>query len=235
MARTFTGTQLTTQVRERADMENMDFVSDAEILRFISSSYAELYELLVKANPDFYQTEETFTGDGSTQDFNCASDWYGTVGVDYEYDATAGIFVALRQLSPAERNHYTYTGGSPAQGYRFIYNSQTQVDIRLMPTPASGETYRHTYIVAPADITSGATSLDGVAGWEEYIVVDAATKCAQKEESSTTHLEREKAALLARIEAMAENRTIGSAGRIARVGATDSFDPAEHGRLRRWR
>ncbi len=47
---------------------------------------------------------------------------------------------------------------------------------------------------------------DGVNGWEEYAVLDAAIYMLDKEESSSTHLVRRKDALRARLEAMTENR-----------------------------
>lgn len=58
---------------------------------------------------------------------------------------------------------------------------------------------------------------DGVNGWEEYIVVDAAIKCLTKEESETAVLERDKAFLLKRIEAMASNRDAGKPEKITDV------------------
>lgn len=79
-----------------------------------------------------------------------------------------------------------------------------------------------------AQVTSSATNLtggvvqvdcDGVNGWEEYIVVDAAMKCLQKEESDVSVLMAEKSALKQRIEAMASNRDAGKPERITDVNA----------------
>jgi len=236
MARTFTLAQLATRVRERADCENSDFISDTELYSFISASYGELYDLLVKANPDYVQKEETFTGTGSTRTFQVATDYYGTVAIDYKVDATNGIFQPLRRLQGSERNAFSYTGGGPSAAYRFQYNSTTpsRPYVELLPTPSNGDTYRHIYIVAPADLTSASQTVDGVSGWEEYIVIDAAMKCLQKEESSTTHLERQKAAMLSRIEEMAENRTLDQPGHI--ISSNNFYqDPGSMGRVKRWR
>ena len=54
-----------------------------------------------------------------------------------------------------------------------------------------------------------------MSGWEEYIVCDSAIKMTQKEESDCSILLAQKAALLARIEAAAENRDAGSPQTVA--------------------
>ena len=45
---------LRNRVRQRADMENNNFVSDSEVNQYINSSYAELYDLLVAKFEDYY-------------------------------------------------------------------------------------------------------------------------------------------------------------------------------------
>jgi len=219
-------------------MENSEFVSDAEFNRYISASHAELYELLVKANPDFYQKSQTLTGTGSVKTFACAADYYGTLSVDYIEDSTGGYYRPLLRIDQSNRNLYGATGG-PSRGYRFIYNTTTPTTpmLELIPTPGNGETYRHMYTVAPSDLTADADIVDGVAGWEEYIVIDAAMKALDKEESTTAAnaLRKEKAEIRQRIEDMVENRTIGSVGRIGSVGSSIDYDPAYSNRLRRWR
>lgn len=60
-------------------------------------------------------------------------------------------------------------------------------------------------------------TLDCFNGWEEYIVVDAAIKALGKEESDVTVLGARKAALVGRIQSIAENRDQGSAARTVDV------------------
>jgi len=217
---------LRTQVRERADQENSLFCSDAEVNRYISASHAELYDLLVRANPEFYQKEQTITGDGSASTFAVASDYYGTVGVDYRY--TTGVYRSLDRIPPSERNMYDYSATGIAIGYRFTYNTATPTTplLQLLPTPQNGDVYRHIYTVAPSVLSDDTDIVDGVAGWEEYIVIDAAIKCLEKEESSTSALVARKQAMLDRIQTMAENRTIESSGRIGTSSGGGISDPA---------
>jgi uncharacterized protein YdcH (DUF465 family) len=60
-----------------------------------------------------------------------------------------------------------------------------------------------TALLADTDI------IDGVSGWTEYIIVDAAIKALHKEESDTTALMAQKMALKQRIEETAMNRDAG--------------------------
>lgn len=60
-------------------------------------------------------------------------------------------------------------------------------------------------------------TIDGVSGWEEYIIVDAAIKCKDKEESDVTVLAARKGGLKQRIEGVAANRDPGTAARTADV------------------
>ena len=70
----------------------------------------------------------------------------------------------------------------------------------------------------PAGAPNAWTSLvDGVNGWEEYITIDAAIKAMQKEESDCSILGAQKAAIIRRIEAEAENRDAGSPPVVADV------------------
>lgn len=60
-------------------------------------------------------------------------------------------------------------------------------------------------------------TMDWINGWEEYIVVDAAIKALGKEESDVTVLGARKAALLQRIQSIAENRDQGAPGKTVDV------------------
>lgn len=52
-------------------------------------------------------------------------------------------------------------------------------------------------------------TVDGVSGWEEYIIVDTCIKAMAKEESDPSVFIAQKNALIKRIEEAAENRDIG--------------------------
>jgi hypothetical protein len=78
-------------------------------------------------------------------------------------------------------------------------------------------------------LTPGSVVADGISGWLEYVVCDAAIKMAQKEESDTNVLQLQKAALIKRIEAAAENRDAGSPATVADVQWTNGTWPFGNG------
>lgn len=65
--------ELRTEVRRRSDMENSQFVKDAELTTYINQSYVELYDLLIARFEDYFVTDfsdkslvvSTLSGDGS--------------------------------------------------------------------------------------------------------------------------------------------------------------------------
>ena len=210
MARTFTLVQLRTRARERADMVNSSFITDSELNGYISASYAELYDILVQSGLIYFTpSTQTITANGS-ETYALSSDYYGTIRVDR---LDGGDYLPLEEYMIMERHRHENNGGNDAS----VYSVQGS-NISLLPAPSSG-TYRHTYIPAPADLTASADSatVDGVSGWEEYIVVDAARKMLQKEESSTTGVERDLLRLKERIEEMAQNRAWSTPRRIVDV------------------
>lgn len=64
---------------------------------------------------------------------------------------------------------------------------------------------------------AGVGIMDGVSGWEEYIVLDTAIKMLNKEETSAVPLEREREAMEAMIEADAENRAMTQPRRVVDI------------------
>jgi hypothetical protein len=234
MARTETAGNLITRAKERADMENSNFISDAEWYRSLNVWTAKLWNKLVKADPDRYTREETFTADGSTQDFSVAADYYGTVGVDYISDSSEGIYVPLPRLYGEEEHRIMQLQSSTPVGYTFRYNSTTPSTqlIRILPTP--DEDVRHRYIVAPpsyaTDGTDSAELVIGVAGFEEYVVIGMAIDARIKEESSVVQLRHSLAEMDAHLEEAAENRSIDSAGHVHDSRKSFYLDAAS----RRW-
>lgn len=88
--------------------------------------------------------------------------------------------------------------------------------ISAIPTPGTLTLSQN--LTAPVvnqvvQVFSYTQTMDWINGWEEYIVVDAAIKMLGKEESDVTVLGGRKAALLGRIQSIAENRDQGEPGR----------------------
>lgn len=209
-----------TQVRQRADMVNSQFCSDAELNGFISGSYKELYDLLISSYGNDYSvaTPVTFQTDGTNDKYSLpdgtlysgAPAFYKLLGVDLQVQGASGAWLTLKPFAFAERNRFSPYGiqslfSSAVLRYRLLGNQ-----IWFTPLPQSGLTVQLWYIPEPSTLSADADTFDGISGWEEYVVIDAAIKAMQKEESDVSVLMAQKQAIGKRIEAMAESRDPGS-------------------------
>jgi len=228
-----------TRVRREADQENSTFIADAELREYLNAGIAELHDLLIKAEPEFFMREQTLTGDGSSDDFAVPTDYYGTVGIDYQTDSTNELYVGLRRLSGDERNTYGGITG-PALGYRFMYNNTNPElpYVRLQPRPTNGEVYRHTYIISATKYaTNGDDDTDtvyGINGYEEYPILRAVLKCFAKEESAPAVVREQLYDMRQRLEVAAENRAFQPSS-VTDVTSGGYADPADYWALRPFR
>lgn len=196
MATTMTLLQLRTAVRQRADMVRASgvytnaFVTDAELNSYINQSYFGLYDLLVQKYGDdyFVATPQLITTDGTNYMYALAADCYKVLGVDLLIQGTNVIYTPIKRFNFGGRESNYYTGGTPQAG----------LNVRVWYIP------RMTQLVADSD------TCDGISGWTEYIIAEAAIKCKDKQESDTSVLQAELASVIRRIESAAENRDAGN-------------------------
>jgi hypothetical protein len=173
MARPFTLAQIRTRARRLADMENTQFVSDAEVTDLVNEHYGELYDLLVKAGPpDYFAATNTFvTTPGVAQT---------ALQIDFRNITTVYVqetnFQDKRQVRPLSDGSISGMR-PPLQAYTIIVE----------------------YVPSPAVLASDSDTIDGVSGWEALIVKMVARDLLRKEESDTQELAQDIAALKQRI------------------------------------
>lgn len=318
--------ELRTAVRQRADMVNSQFVSDAELSQYVNESLFSLYDLLVTTyGEDYYVSEADATTDG-TQLVALPADFYKLLGVDLVVDGANRV--TLRQFTRMERNRASFTGANGFPWYNIRYRLRAG-KLWLTPTPSSGQSLKILYvprltpleesltitlsgvaagdsvefedsgeIVAGTDFVVGAddtvtaenlaaelndvsdslgvagftatasgavvtvvrdddaqstglgfkqvssslavaggvlsggyrqpptdaqTYSDGISGWLEYAILDAAIKCLQKEESDTRVLFGQRERLIQRINDSAPNRDAAEPARVADVTRTGGW------------
>lgn len=217
MATTMTLSDLETAVRQRADMVNSTFITQSELQSYINQSYFELYDLLVSKYGDNYYTADpySFTTDGETYLYTLPADFYKMLGVDLALSNTQDSYVTLKPFNFIERNRYSVPN---FQSFYGVTNMRYRIQgntLWLNPIPAANQTIRLWYIPRMTTLSAPTDTVQGVSGWTEYIICDAAMKCLQKEESDVTVLMAQKNALIERINAMAENRDAGSPATVA--------------------
>jgi hypothetical protein len=206
MASNVTLASLRTQVRQRADMENTTFVTDAELTTYINSAIQELYDTLVYKMEDYYTISGNIVTDGVTDTYNLPSDFYKLIGVDYLF---AGNIQPMEKFNFQDRHRYKYN--AQLLRYRILKNS-----IVFKPLP-SAQTITIWYAPSFTALVADGDTFDGINGWEDIVITDCAIKCLLKEESDVSILLAEKAGLMERIEKVANNRDMGRPETVADV------------------
>jgi hypothetical protein len=226
---TVTLAQLRADAQSHADMASSQFVSTAEWLNFINSSYFELYDILVQkyGNNYYVATPATISLDGTNDLFALPVDFYKLLGVDLQVaGAQANGWLTLRPFNFADRNRFVYPNVQVTFGLMSNLHYRLNGDkLWFTPRPAAGQTVRVWYIPRLVALVNDTDVVDGVSGWEHYIVIGAAIQALLKEESDTSALERERAELVRRIESAAENRDAGSPATVSDTQRTDSAWP----------
>lgn len=199
MARSFTVQAIMDRCRRRADMENSNFISDAELLDLINEAHAEVWDLLVAAFQNYFVADTTITLTPGTAAYDLPDDFYKSISVDMQ---NAGKWDSLFPYEEVERNSVLQTSSSiPAATVR----------LRYVPAPPVFEL---------ADVATD--TIDGRAGWETLLVTTVAIFMLTKEESDTSALERRKQQEMARIQSMAQNRDITNPGTVTDITVYDN-------------
>jgi hypothetical protein len=177
------------RARQRADMVSSGFITSGEAISLVANSYYALYDMLVAKFEDYYSADHEFTITSGDSEA-LPSDFYKLRGLDIALDGVSEWY----PLKP------------------FLFSERAK-----QSTESVNGTYKLWYIPKATAITTTAQTIDGVNGWEEYVVVDAARKMLIKEESDPSPLLMELAEIKQRITEMAAGRDSGSPQTIADV------------------
>lgn len=186
-----TQAQLITEVRQRADMENSQKVTDIEIVTYLNIEMLSLYDLLIGAFQDYYVSSATFSLPanavaGTTNEYALPTDFYKVLGLDLTSTSTVWP-LTIHSYSRAERNRPNgicyHIGGdkiaSPGAGGGW--------NLRIMPVLLSAGSYTLTYVPNSPQFPVGSTPtavLDAnFDRWRQYLTCGAAVACQIKEES----------------------------------------------------
>lgn len=228
---TATGSMSLGQVRllsqQRADRVNSNFVTKSEWNSYINQSYTELYDLLVTLYEDYFVAPPlTFQTNGNDSqytlpngiNFSGAPAFYKILGLDCGLGAQGNAWVTLHKFDFISRNRYVFPNVTST--FLGVFNLRYRIvgnNLMFIPTPSANQYIRLWYIPRVKTLLKDSDLLDSVNGWVEYVIVDAAIKCLQKEESDVTVLMAQKQALIDRIQTSAMNRDAGQPDTISDV------------------
>lgn len=194
MARTRTLSELREEVRQRVDVENATtWLPNTELTRLINQSIARLHRKIAREFPDLLTMNGTITTVAGQEIYTLGvspSDFYKLVGPP-EVDLGGPGPVPMVRWTFAERTSYLYTGGWTSDR-PIAYRLYGRDEVSFLPVPDAAHDITVHYIPAPTDLSADADTYDGRAGFEEWVVCDAAIKVAIKEEGDTTELRAER-------------------------------------------
>jgi hypothetical protein len=188
-----------------ADMEDNDFVSDAEANNYINFAIAELYDLLVASyGEDYFLSSVTGTTTNGTTDYSLPSDFYKLRGVDVKLNASD--WVNVNKFNFNERNRYEDFGSWTLLGISNIRYRIMGSNIKFTPSPDGSTQYRIWYIPVATKMVNDTDSFDDINQYSDYVIISAAMKMLSKEESDVSVLMSERNRIISRIEDSAANR-----------------------------
>lgn len=193
---------LVTRCQQRCDRENDPSISPTEWKTLISSSYGELYALIVDSGMRYFETSSSITATGAAS-YPLPTDHLETIGLDRVLN-TGGDTRELTEAMIQERNRWSGQTGD-AVAYAII--AQTIV---LYPKPSSG-TYAFVYIAQPPDLSAAAdsTPVDVMTvNGEEFLIYATAIKAHAKGETDAQLAVAEREAARIRVKEDAIDRAL---------------------------
>lgn len=213
--------ELKTQARQRSDMENSEFVSDSELTSYINASLAELHDLLIASYNDDYVMEEYLFVSTTSLDYDLPADFYKLRGIDVRRGPT-GQWATVKRYNFNRRNEQQNAYAWNLLGLPYIEYRLVGSKVRFNRVPDAALEFRIWYHPKATKLAVDADTYDDINGFAEYVVVDAAIKMMQKEESDVTVLLGQKEALRQRITAMAANRDANESASVTDIYAEDT-------------
>tara|TARA_R110000823_G_scaffold26370_5_gene77069 strand:+ start:544 stop:1245 length:702 start_codon:yes stop_codon:yes gene_type:complete len=205
--------ELRTRARRLADAVGNNFFADAEVDDYINIGLGELHDILVSKFEDYSVSSISFPLIADQKAYTFSSiglgNFYKAIGVDL---IDGNDTVRLARYSFQERNTFSenaaYYSRSGRTNLKYNINGNS---ITFMPKTSGTYTVKIWYIPQFTRLKADDDSVDNniTSNWEDYAVTLAALKMRQKEETTTTSLEREIDRLGSRIEEASRNRDAG--------------------------
>lgn len=219
MARTKTRDEIALMARRMADCVGDEHIDDAEVVDWINQDIAELWDMLVVPDPDRYSITASIATTAGTLAEDLPADFYQIRAVD-RVEGDDRIPIEPWTLQERERHRgsafFSHWIGYEPVHYRVMGQGidGELAQIHFLPDPGTA-TYEIRYVQAPQLLAAGDDVFDGVAGWEEWVVLSVAIRMLLKQDRDSSGLERQRARVEDRIKHMAGMRDAGSAPQIA--------------------
>lgn len=164
----------------RADMENSSFISESLWITFINKGLGDLYDLLVSNYGDdfFCKTGTPVDVASGAGEVALPSDFHKLVGIDQYY---MGMWKPMKDFQFAER--YLLEGSSCAPRYCI------QADkVLIRPSSHSSLKIQMIYVPEFAKLSNLSDTFNFKSSWADFVILSAAIKAKDKEESDVSVL-----------------------------------------------
>jgi hypothetical protein len=223
---TFTSlSALRTEAKKRCDLENSNFVSTAEWNSYLNAGASDLYDKLVSAYSNQYNVAPPFIfeTDGVTDRYPLPPDFYKLLGVDVQVSNVRQGWLRVPRFKFGERAKFT----TPYQLFYGILTSLAYMldgnKLWVQPVPAGGQFLRVLYVPQCTRMVNDTDVLNGVNGWEEFVILSACVKALTKRKQDASMYAALAADMVSRITAMAEDRDAGSPSTVVDVRSDDEW------------
>lgn len=205
------------QAKQRSDLLNSTNITEQEWNSYISDSYKWLYNLLVQkfgddyfvALPHTYTTTGEIDPDTQAQTFTLPSDFYKLMRCEVALNPSdPNSWITLKKFQAIQANLYNYPNVYTFYGITNLRYRLWGRNLQIVPIASAGQTIRIWYIPRPDQLIFDTDIIDGIADYEELIIVDACMKALTKQEQDISVFAAQKGLMLKQIEEAAENRDI---------------------------
>lgn len=206
-------------VRQRADLQGSQFITDTEITSYLNSSLAELYGIIIDSFENYYVTSLQFTLQAGDDGYTLPADFFKELRIDRSYSGSPAVqnydWIRLQRINIKDEANYNSTPLRSLYYPRIFGYVLYGTKIKIVPRSEIAGTYQLLYYPVYTDLvnrTDVATQI-GPAGqhWEEYAIIDACIKCLLKEETDISGFAAQKQLIIDRIKKEAANRVAGDA------------------------
>ena len=214
---------LMTACREHAGMENSTFITDAELVRLINASVRRFFTLLVSARGQgYFQATTSFSLQNGISIYPLEVDFFQLLTVSAVIGSET---VTMHPYMEEERNAYLQTPYVWGPGVPMYYRLQGG-NISFIPTPTGAASIILKYIPVPAPLSASMPNqtIDGIAGWDDFVVWDVVSAMLAKEESDNSFAISQREMIRADIMGLAAERDAGQPERVQDVIA-NSYGP----------
>lgn len=181
---------LRNDVRKRADIEGATgFITDAELTEYLNQSIARLHQILKPIRPTYWEAQTLFTTQNGVSLYPLPNDFQDLIAV-----SVTGADSRRVPMQPFDRLDEPYLSTTAAsswsgQPWRYMIHGKSGYadtgSIEFLPVPTGAFSVRMFYVWAPTRLSADSDTFDGFGGFEEFVVLDAAQKCAVKDDNQS--------------------------------------------------